>query len=86
MRNDKNKYLKGRYKDGRARSFSVVFSDRKRSNMHKLKHRRVPLNIRKHFLTVRVTEPWHRLPREVVESSSLKILKSHLDLVLGTWL
>ena len=52
---------------------------------HKLKHRRVPLNIRKHFFTMRVTEHWHRLPREVVESLSLEIFKSHLDTVLGNW-
>ena len=44
------------------------------------------LNIRKHFLTVRVTEYWNRLPRELVESPSLEIFKSCLDMVLGNWL
>ena len=34
--------------------------------------------------SVRVTEHWHRFPREVVESPSLEILKSHLDKVLDT--
>lgn len=38
-----------------------VSSDRARGNGHNLKHRRVPLKIRKHFFTVRVTEQWHRL-------------------------
>ncbi|KFV49759.1 hypothetical protein N341_12784, partial [Tyto alba] len=52
-------------------------------NGHEMKHRRFPLSIRNHFLTVRVTEHWHRLTREVVESPSLEIFKSHLDMILG---
>jgi len=63
----------------RARLFSVVV----RGSGHTLKHRRSPLNIQKRFVTVRVAEPWLRLPREVVESPSLEILKSCLDMVLG---
>ncbi|KAM6353663.1 ADP-ribosylation factor-like protein 2-binding protein isoform 3-T3 [Alca torda] len=36
------------------------------------------------FLDYRaVTERWHRLPREVVESPSLEIFKSHLDTILS---
>jgi len=38
--------------------------------------------MRRNFLTLRVTEPWHRLPREAVESPSLEIFKSRLDKVL----
>jgi len=29
-----------------------------------------------------VTKHWQRLPRDVVDSSSLEILKDHLDMVL----
>ena len=38
--------------------------------------------MRKNFFTLRVMEPWPRLPREVVESPSLEILKTRLDVVL----
>jgi len=51
-------------------------------NGHKLKHRKFCLNMRKNFFLLRVTEHWHRLPREVVESPSLEIFKTRLDKVL----
>jgi len=64
----------------------VVPSDSTRGNGHKLKHKAFFLYIRKQFFNVRVTEHWNRSPKDVVQSLSLAILKSHLDKVLGNWL
>ena len=38
--------------------------------------------MRKNFFTLRVTEPWNRLPRGVVDSPALEIFKTRLDAVL----
>jgi len=79
---DAYKYLQGGCQEDGARFSSVVPSDRTRGNRHKLKHRKFRLNMRKNFFTLRVTEHWNRLPREVVHSPSLEIFKTHLDKVL----
>jgi len=81
LANNAYKYLQGGCQEDGARLFPVVPSDRTRGNRHKLKHRKLQLNTRKNFFPLRVTEPWPRLPRDVVESP-LEIFKTHLDTVL----
>lgn len=44
------------------------------------------LNTRKYFLTVRVVKQWNRVPREAVESLSLQIFKTQLDIAPGNLL
>ncbi|PKU38825.1 hypothetical protein llap_10874 [Limosa lapponica baueri] len=74
------KYQKGECKEDGTRLFSVVPSDRTRGHGHKLKHRRFPLNIRKHFVAVRVTKCSHSVV------SIIGGIKNLLDTVLINWL
>lgn len=73
------KYLNLRCQENGARFFSVVTSNRTMGNEQRLEHGKFHTNMGKNFFTFRVTEHWNKLPGEVVESSSLAILKSHLD-------
>ncbi|TRZ14958.1 hypothetical protein HGM15179_012154 [Zosterops borbonicus] len=75
------KYLKGGCQEDGTRLFLVVPRNGTRGNGPTLIHRKFHLYVRKNF-TMQVTEYWNRLPREIVESPSLEIIKPHLDVIL----
>lgn len=65
--------------------FSVVPSNRRR-DYHELKDRKLHLNMSKTFFTLKLTEPWNKLFRQVTESSSMDIFKIHQDPILSNLL
>lgn len=63
--------------------FSQVTNDRTRGNGHKLPQGRFMLDVRKNVFTERILKFWNRLSRDMVDSSSLELFQSCVDMVLG---
>jgi len=71
--------LKGACRKEEDNLFSRACCDRTRTNGFKVREGRFRLDIRKKFFAMRVVKPWHRLPRAVVDASSLETLQVRLD-------
>jgi len=62
--------------------FLVVPTNQRRGRRHKLKYSELHSDVR--TSVVDVGERWHRLPKWVVESPSLEILRTKLDVLLSS--
>lgn len=62
---------------------SWVPRDGMRQNVLKLCQGRLKSDIRERFFTGRVTKLWNRLPKGVVESSPMEVLRKGVAVALG---
>lgn len=77
------KYLLEECKEGATGPFAAISSEWTMESGHKLKYRRLHLDIRRNFFTMKVGKDCNRLPKGVVESPFSELLRARLDVVLS---
>ena len=78
-------YLEGAYKHEGDPFITQSKRDRTRENGFKRKEGKFLLDVRKKFFTRRVVRHRHRLPKEIVNASSLQVLEARSDGAQGGW-
>ena len=63
--------------------FTMVHGRRMRNNRCKMEQQSFRPGIWSNFFTVRAVKQWSRLPREIVQSTSLEVFKTLLDKALS---
>lgn len=58
--------------------FIGVYSKKTRGNRHKLEQGKLKLGRKRNFFSAMTVKPHNRLPREVVQSPSMEVLKTNL--------
>jgi len=76
-------YLKKAYEKDGDKHFSMACGNKTRGNGFRLRERRFRLDIRKKLFILTLVKPWHRLPREMVDVSSLETFQVWLDWALS---
>jgi len=75
--------VKGGCEKEEDRLLSRVCWNRTRGNGLKLKEGRFRLDLSKNFFMIKVVKHWNKLPREVVDASSLERFEVRLDWALS---
>ena len=73
------KMIKGYDKIDSSKFFEISKEGKTRGHSMKLVKKRSNTDLRKHFFSQRVVNPWNHLPQDVIDADSVNCLKNRLD-------
>ena len=73
------KMIKGYDKIDSSKFFEISKEGKTRGHSMKLVKKRSNTDLRKHFFSQRVVNPWNHLPQDVIDADSINCLKNRLD-------